>query len=287
MTRVVSGVEEVASDYDAFIFDQWGVMHHGGEAFAGVPEAMAGLRRKGKRIVVLSNSGRRVGYNARRMEQIGYGPDAYDTLVTSGEATWIRLRDGLMPVPGGGYWVLSQDDETTASWKEGLDGGMFAESFDESGGLIFLALPTGTEPEGHRYLLERMGERRMPMVCGNPDMHAPGERGLHPAPGHIARDYERMGGEVEYVGKPHPYVYELAMGHLDGVEADRMLMVGDNISTDVAGASAAGLDSLLVASGVHAKDLSRDGLAEGVGRLARRTGVAAPQLCCWDTVERP
>ena len=57
--RIVAGLAEVASPYDAFILDLWGVVHDGVNVFPGVIDALARLRRAGKRLVFLSNAPRR------------------------------------------------------------------------------------------------------------------------------------------------------------------------------------------------------------------------------------
>lgn len=67
-----------------------------------------------------------------------------------------------------------------------------------------------------------------------------------------------------YVGKPHAAIYDRALASLDavGVARPRVAAVGDSMAHDVAGATAAGVDSIFVAGGVHAADL---GVAAGAG----------------------
>jgi ribonucleotide monophosphatase NagD (HAD superfamily) len=81
-----------------------------------------------------------------------------------------------------------------------------------------------------------------------------------PCAGAIALAYEEMGGQVFYAGKPHGPVYDkaLAVGsQLQGrsIPKERVLAVGDAIRTDIAGADAFGIDSLLIARGIHAEEL--------------------------------
>ena len=58
-------------------------------------------------------------------------------------------------------------------------------------------------------------------------------------------------------GKPKPDIYELALERL-GLDADDVIAVGDTFETDIAGATAAGLRSILLASGNTAADESGD-----------------------------
>jgi HAD superfamily hydrolase (TIGR01450 family) len=97
------------------------------------------------------------------------------------------------------------------------------------------------------------------MVCANPDLvviHA-GKPAL--CAGALAEDYERLGGRVRWHGKPHASVYDSCLGLLGIADRSRILAIGDSLRTDIAGAANAGIDSLLVAGGVHAAEFSADG----------------------------
>src|SRR3546814_14347692 len=88
------------------------------------------------------------------------------------------------------------------------------------------------------------------MLCANPDRVVI-DRGLMKMhAGAMADRYEALGGRVHYHGKPHAPVFRRSVDSL-GVAPARVLVVGDNRATDVAGAVAAGLDSLLLAEGAH------------------------------------
>ena len=62
-------------------------------------------------------------------------------------------------------------------------------------------------PESYRALLTEVRDRKLFMICGNPDLVV--ERGdkLVYCAGAIADLYGEMGGEVLYAGKPHPPIY--------------------------------------------------------------------------------
>jgi ribonucleotide monophosphatase NagD (HAD superfamily) len=64
------------------------------------------------------------------------------------------------------------------------------------------------------------------------------------------------GARPQTVGKPQPTLFRAAADRAaaDRVAAGRPLVVGDRIDTDIAGATAAGLDSLLVLTGVSTAD---------------------------------
>ena len=115
-------------------------------------------------------------------------------------------------------------------------------------------------PESYRPLLMRLRERNLFMVCANPDLVVErGERLVYCA-GSIADLYASLGGEVLYAGKPYRPIYETALGKAAALrgqspQLDRVLAIGDSVRTDLAGATAFGIDCLFVTAGIHAEEL--------------------------------
>jgi ribonucleotide monophosphatase NagD (HAD superfamily) len=56
---------------------------------------------------------------------------------------------------------------------------------------------------------------------------------------------------VAYVGKPHAPIFTAALERLGQPDPARVLMIGDSLDHDVAGARRAGMLTLLLRSGVH------------------------------------
>ena len=75
-------------------------------------------------------------------------------------------------------------------------------------------------------------------------------------------------GVVRYHGKPHPSIYESCLEALRSADGTRILAVGNSLEHDIAGAAAAGLDSAMIAGGVHADALAiRHGELPDVDRI--------------------
>jgi len=94
------------------------------------------------------------------------------------------------------------------------------------------------------------------MICANPDLVVQRGDTLVYCAGSLAAAYAAKGGEVTYAGKPHLPIYERTfaeIARLAGrpVPKERMLAIGDGLDTDLAGAHAAGLASVFIASAVH------------------------------------
>src|SRR5262245_65395800 len=84
---ILSSVAELAPTADAWIVDIWGVMHNGARAFAAAGEACIRFRKAGGIVVLLSNAPRPFAAVVGQMAKLGVDPSAYDTGVTSGDAT--------------------------------------------------------------------------------------------------------------------------------------------------------------------------------------------------------
>ncbi len=79
---------------------------------------------------------------------------------------------------------------------------------------------------------------------------------LYACAGAVADLYQDMGGSVQWFGKPMPEALLSCLREtgLQDVAGDRVLMVGDSLQTDIAGADAAGFRSLFIAGGIHRDD---------------------------------
>ena len=252
---ILPGLAALAADYDGYILDVWGVMHQGGPAY---PEALACVRRlraAGKRVVFLSNAPRL----AFQVEAVlnGKGVDAtlYDAVVASGDAARRALADPTrLPFDGLGtrYSLLGPPGSDDV-----LDGlGYAAADIAAADFLLGIGLEDGRDTvDDHEPILQAVAARDLPMICVNPDLLVIRLGVQEPCAGALAARYEAIGGRVHYFGKPHPEVYDLALAALD-VPPARVLAVGDGLATDIAGADAAGLDSVLVTGGLLADTLA-------------------------------
>src|SRR6185437_14120879 len=91
----IDGLHAVADRFDHVLLDQWGTLHDGRAVFAPARDCVTRLRESGKRVLVLSNSGKRARLNAGRLSNLGLTPDTYDGMLTSGELTWAGLRERI------------------------------------------------------------------------------------------------------------------------------------------------------------------------------------------------
>ena len=273
---LIEGLAGLASRYDLILCDIWGVLHNGLVAFAPASEALTRFRSGGGHVVLVSNAPRPASGVASQLDRVGVPRTAWDAIVTSGDLTRAAVIERK------GQIVHHLGPERDLAIFEGLDvefGDVERADYVVCSGFHDDEHET---VEDYRGTLKRMQERDLWMVCANPDLVV--ERGdlLVPCAGALALAYEAIGGRVFYAGKPHRPVYEAALAmaaKLRGgvpVAHDRVLAIGDAMRTDIAGAAAFGIDSLLVARGIHAIEL---GLEAGGLDLAHVRRWVAEQDC--------
>lgn len=276
MTERLHGLGAVADRYDAFLFDMWGCIHDGLRVFPGVPDLMARLRAAGKRTVVLSNAPRLVPILKRQMPGFGIPAEAFDGIVTSGEAAWQALASGTH---GLGKRFFHVGMEANISDPAAIGHREVADLAEADFVLATGAAGDGTlDMEALAPVMRDARARGLPMVCANPDLEVlRGETRLLCA-GTLAARYEEIGGTVHYHGKPHPGVYALALEIAGVADRRRVLGVGDAMRTDVAGARAAGLDQAFIPGGIHGEALGSPmgslPTDEALAALAREFGFA-------------
>ena len=95
-------------------------------------------------------------------------------------------------------------------------------------------------------------------IATNPDVVGPVEGGLMPACGAMAALIEKATGVRPYfIGKPNPLMMRRALNHL-GAHSEGTIMVGDRMDTDIIAGMEAGMETVLVLTGVtRAEDVDR------------------------------
>jgi len=266
---LVSGLREIAGGYDALICDVWGVLHDGVRAHPAAVEALMRFRTSRGRIVLLSNAPRPAAEIVTQLRLFGVPDEAYDAVVTSGGAARDELIRRIGSRPLKLFHIGPERDETVFN-------DLAIEEVEAEAAEV--ALCTGLyddtieTPDDYTDILAKLKTHDLPMICANPDIMVPRAGILVHCAGGIARAYEEIGGTVIYYGKPHKPIYGAAIAAA-GAGA-RILVVGDALETDMAGANAMGLDALFVAHGLH-KDEIGDVTPASLAALFTRHGLTA------------
>jgi len=266
------------------------VLHDGSRPYPGVLECIQQLSQSGKRLIILSNSSKRLNHSIKMLKKLGFNPDDFHSILTSGEVchrmlsgdsslqceTWGVLQELLSSgrtkaiVLGSG----SEDVEyiETAGWT-------LAKDVSEAD--LIIARGTFTIVDGQTVtskkenaenyqkrleeVLEQAARLNTPMFICNPDKVRPDE-GLPPMPGALGDGYvetlQRHGlsiseaqSLVKRIGKPYREMYELALASIGGcseLAKACTVMVGDALETDVTGGMEIGCATVwIVKDGIH------------------------------------
>jgi HAD superfamily hydrolase (TIGR01459 family) len=254
--HILDGLREIATRYDGFVLDLWGVLYNGETPTPHAIATLTALRRDGKRIVILSNAPRRAHLVEQRMNAIGIPQGLYDHVHSSGEETWQHLKhrnDPFYAALGDRcFHIGPQRDDNMV---EGV--GLRRVGVIDEADFILNTGPSGGERiEDFEPTLRQARRRDLKMICANPDLVVAYGDVLHLCAGAVAQRYEELGGSVRWHGKPLPEIYATVFRLLGVDDKRRILAVGDSLRTDIAGANAAGIDSVFVVTGIHAEELS-------------------------------
>jgi HAD superfamily hydrolase (TIGR01450 family) len=230
--------------HDLLLLDLDGVLYVGDQPVEGAAAALTQVRDRGVPVAfVTNNAARTPQVVAEQLRGMGVEASAQE-VVTSAMAAAQRLADDLEP--GSAVLVVGGEGVRHALIDAGLRPVTAAEDHP-------VAVVQGWSAEvGWRMFAEatvavRAGAR---WVATNLDPTLPSPRGPLPGNGSmVAALATALGRSPEAVGKPEPALFQTALRLSTG---ERPLVVGDRLDTDIAGARAAGIPSLLVLTGVSA-----------------------------------
>jgi HAD superfamily hydrolase (TIGR01459 family) len=252
MVQIISGLRELAPEYDALVCDVWGVLHDGQAAHRPACDALKTFRETRGPVVLLTNAPRPASDVETILEKkYGLSLDFYDAVVTSG----VAARDDLETrAKAGRLAMLHLGPERDRGIFEGLD----VETVDVAKAGIVLCSGLYDDdvetPDDYVDLLAEMKAKNLLMLCANPDWVVQRDGKLIYCAGALANEYEKIGGGVIYYGKPKAEIYENVRAALKG--AQKPLAIGDGLHTDIKGANAAGFDAVFIADGVHGEDVA-------------------------------
>ncbi len=248
-------LSELSDAYDTLFCDVWGVIRDGRSLLPAAMDALCQFRAAGGRVCLVSNSPRLNDGLEAQLRAQGLPAEAYDAIATSGDAIHAELR---ARTPGKAFSI-------GPSWDDTLYGGLDLDFVGiEEADFISVTGPDdywNGKPEDYDAIFKVALERRLDLVCANPDIVVQSGDQLVYCAGAIARRYREQGGKSVVAGKPHRPIYRLAVEALGGegvVDLERTLAIGDGPETDIAGADRIGVDALFIAGGILFEEM-RDG----------------------------
>lgn len=255
-----TSLRELISRYEVFFLDAYGVLVNAQGALPGAAEFLTALRAAGKEILLLSNDASRLPTTSSQ-RYAGFGISlAPEQILTSGQLlpdyfAQAGLQGKRCIVLG----TADSRDYTAAA------GGIVTEADDDHAEVIILADDDDypfleTINAAITVLMRRLSRRQTThLVMPNPDVLFPsGKDAFGICSGAIAAMFEAAArlrdpsGAVRAVplGKPHRPMFEAALSRFAGRDRRQMVMVGDQLGTDILGANRVGLDSVLILTGL-------------------------------------
>ncbi|WP_305095365.1 HAD-IIA family hydrolase [Prescottella sp. R16] len=248
--------------------DMDGVLVHEEHIIPGADDFLAELQEAGTPFIVLTNNSIRTPRDLRA-RLLRSGLDIPEKSIwTSALATATFLKNQR---PGGSAYVVGESGLTTALHEIGYvltDNDPDYVVLGETRTYSFEAITTAI----------RLVERGARFIATNPDATGPSREGSLPATGSVAALITRATGrEPYYVGKPNPLMMRSALRAI-GAHSENTLMIGDRMDTDVVSGLEAGLQTILVLTGISTRQtvetfpyrptLVLDSVADLVGRTA-------------------
>lgn len=275
--HALPGLRAIASQYDAFLVDLHGVVHDGTAPFDDVVDALRELGSAGRRVIFLTNTSRTGATVVETLTAMGIASELYEAVISSGDVT----RDALLARDPPLFHLLPELPRCVHLGAPAFVPWLFEIGLSFVDDVADADLVVATGPPRNdaalasmRARLEPAATRGVPMVCTNPDRVIPTALGLTLGPGAVAAAYEELGARVFLYGKPHAPIYAAARRQL-GSSSLRVLAIGDLLDTDVRGARAAGIASVLVtATGGHAHELGPAPSTAAANALYAAAGVA-------------
>ena len=283
---ILTGLAGMADDYDLFILDLWGVVRDGVTVYPGAAHCLRRLRRRGSRVVLLSNAARPSDSVAAHLVELGVEADMYDWLLTSGDVTANAVAAraaGHGDDAGLAYFHLGPERcRPTLDACGGREVALDAAELIICTGL--LDEETG-QAEDYAELLKSAVARGLSMICANPDIVVKRGGKIIPCAGAVAAFYEELGGTVQRFGKPFPDIFDRLFAESPEIPRARAVMIGDGLPTDIRGARQAGIDAIWIGGGIHAEalDMGPDGRLhpDKVHKVAEQAGERPNAVLPW------
>jgi NagD protein len=228
----------------SWLMDMDGVLIHDQRPIPGAADFLNALARRGAPFLVLTNNSTYTRRDlAARLRAIGLEVPE-DSIWTSALAT-ARLLDDQRP--GGTAYAIGEAGLTTALHEVGYT------LTEQAPDYVVLG-------ETRTYSFERITRAIRLVAAGarfiatNPDPTGPAPDGPLPATGSVAALISRATGVQPYfVGKPNPLMMRSALNALDA-HSETTAMIGDRMDTDIVAGLEAGLETILVLTGVTARE---------------------------------
>ena len=254
---MIKSLDDVSHRYDALFVDLWGCVHNGVKAYTSANGSLKKYRANGGKVVLVTNSPRPRSSVEKQLIKFGVDPEAWDLIATSGDSARMAMFQGF--VGNKIYFIGTPYEENFFEPLNVVKNPVNIERvpIDEAEGIVCTGPFNSLENlDVYSSDFEFAKKRGLKLLCANPDIIVDRGNVREWCAGALAKMYTDLGGESLYFGKPFQPIYDLARQRLSSsgvqINDDRILAIGDGITTDILGAEKEGIDSLFITGGLAA-----------------------------------
>lgn len=248
-------LEQLIARYDTLLFDAYGVLIHNSGALPGASELINRLNQIGKPYLILTNDASRLATTASARYQ-GYGlAITPERIFSAGSLLAGHFQQHHLT--GKRCLVLGPEDSRQLVANAGGQPVVAGDDFEVLVVADEMGYPLLETVDTTLSALCRRLDQNLPihLILPNPDLIYPKATGFGITAGSIAMILEaalqlRYPGHDDLrfirLGKPHAAIFQAAQARSPG----KLVMIGDQLETDIRGAQGCGIASVLVRSGI-------------------------------------
>ncbi len=227
-----------------FVCDMDGVIYHGDRLLPGARELVAWFKAEGKKFLFLTNSSERSPRElSEKLGRLGIEVESRH-FYTSAQATASFLASQR---PGGSAFVIGEAGLTNALY----DAGFSMNEVNPDYVVVGETRSYSYEKIERAVMLVENGSK---LIGTNPDLTDSMGNGVVPATGSLIAPIELSTGiKAYFLGKPNPLMMRHGRKML-GCTRRQTAIIGDRMETDIIAGIHAGIDTVLVLSGVTARE---------------------------------
>ena len=251
----LSGLNKIYSKFDIFFVDLWGVVHNGIECYSEALKVLKNIK-KNKKIILISNAPRPSNSVQKFLNKIKFKRKLYNLLITSGDSTRHYLK--ALSKNKSFYHLGPKRDKSLF-----MDLGLKKSSINNADFVVCTGV-NNNKDNLSKYIptLKKIKKKNLKMICANPDLIVHRGNRTEYCAGSIAKLYEKMGGKVKYFGKPYKYFYKyiydlIKKKYRKNINKKKILVIGDNLNTDILGSNNFKVKNLFIAGGIHKSEWNK------------------------------
>lgn len=252
------GISRIIDQYSTLIVGFDGVIYDGKNISYDAIKALAKARMEGRNVILLTNSGMRLEHIIKIMTDNDVPLNVFSLIMSVGEMIHylLRAKKGKFANIGSKYYRIGNNTDIEVfadlGYKRVAD--INEAEFLYAGG----ANDVQDTVEKNREILEYAAALNLPMLCIGNDMHYHVNGVVCDGAGAFAEQYAMLGGTIITYGKPDIDILKYVLEGFSEDKSDDVLIVGDNLQTDIKMADIFHADSVLVSKGVHCNYLGEN-----------------------------